>query len=120
MKLMLLSFLFLSSNALACWQIKGSISYDGSRIMIDQRFDHDKTYSFLVRNNIIHLKVPSSENKKEDTILLEVKVDEKTGTMISESYNNSLLVKEGQESLIRVENLRTKKLLTIKTTIKNI
>jgi hypothetical protein len=103
-KLLILSFLFFSLQAHACWRLSGVLSVNQEKLEINQKVDHDKSYSFSKGNFIFHLKMPSKfplpeELKdKHDRYMVELQVQEKQGTKIVEVTNTKILVKKDLDS----------------------
>jgi len=118
MKLILLAALLVSSNAFACWSMKAVLSVDSSEVLVDQKIEHDKTYSFPTGPYIFHLKIPSV--KKAAGQLVDVDVVEKKGTTLTPVSHVELIVKTGKEALLTQLDEKTNQLTTIKLTLTEI
>lgn len=95
-KLFLVSLILVSVNAFACWKVEGSFAVDGETWMINNKFDHDKDYSFPMGTFILTLKLRTEKDKTQTLIY---KVQEKKGI-------NLTLVNEGEEEAIKVGETR--------------
>lgn len=60
-KIFLLTTLLLSFNALACWKVEGELAVDGESWKINQKFIHNKDYSFPMGTFILTLSIKPGE-----------------------------------------------------------
>jgi hypothetical protein len=68
-KWFLLSFLILPS-AFACWRLTGTAVIEGHAVNIDQKMNHDQTYSVMADSFILNMKIPSQGSA---TIVYDIK-----------------------------------------------
>jgi hypothetical protein len=113
MKYFVIALAFVSFNAMACWNMKGTISVNNDKVQIDQTINHDQTYSFTGGNHIFHVKIPSKfetppnlKNKK-DIHSVEIGVQEKKGITLSEMIKGKVIVQTGKEATMTKEDLET-------------
>lgn len=95
-KLFIMSLLLLSVNVFACWKVEGSFAVDGDTWKINNKFDHEKDYSFPMGTFILTMKIKSEKDKSKTLVY---KVQEKKGTTLT-------LVTEGEEEAIKVGESR--------------
>lgn len=113
MRIFLFALSFVSLNALACWKIEGSLSVNGESVVINQKFNHDKTYSFQAKNYLFHVKIPSTfdlpenMNNAKNGHLIEIQVQQKEGTKIREVTQAKILVRPGNEATMTKEDDQT-------------
>lgn len=89
----LLAFV-LSSAALACWKVEGSLGVDGETWKFSQRFDHNKEYIFPMGSFILKMTL-KPQSKKEHTLVYVVQErKEKSITLVTEGDED---VEEGQQ-----------------------
>lgn len=100
-----------SAKALACWNMKGELFVGDKKVSINQKLDHDKTYSFSNAPYIFHVKVVSEDKrpadvpKKPGTHLVVINVDEKQGVTLKEVATGMILVETGkQATMIKQDN----------------
>ncbi len=118
MKVFLMAALVLSSNASACWNMKAVLSVDSKEVLVDQKIEHDKTYSFPAGPYIFHVKIPSV--KRAGVHLVDVDVVEKKGIKLTPVSNAELIVETGKEALLTQLDKETNQLTTIKLTLTEI
>jgi hypothetical protein len=105
-KLIFLGLLLNSSIALACWRLEGKFSVNGREIEINQRVDHDKTYSFARERLSFHTRI-SSDKKHKDVQLIEVWVEEKQGLELKELVRTKIRLKKNEMSAKKIEDQTT-------------
>lgn len=118
MKLFLLSALLLSSNAFACWNIKAVLSVNSKEVLVDQKIEHDKTYSFPTGPYIFHVKVPTG--KRAAGHLINVSVVERKGLTLSQVSTAELIAETGKEVLMTQLDQETQQQTSIKLTLTEI
>lgn len=125
MRLIALAALLCSFNALACWNLKADLQTGDKKISFNQKFEHDKTYSFPSGPYIFHVKMPSEKNrpagmpKKPGTHLVVINVDEKQGTNLKEVATGMILVdadKEATMTVSKTENAEITSKFIVKVT----
>lgn len=89
MKYLAFAMLFISLNVFACWKVEGTLGVDGETWKIEQKFDHDKEYSFPMGTFILNLTI--KKGKKTDHIVKYI-VQEKKGSVL-------VLVTKGEEEV---------------------
>lgn len=110
MRILILFFVAFSLNANACWRLNGVISVNQNKLEINQKIDHDKTYTFPKGNLIYHLKMPSvfdlpeNLNDKKGLHMVELNIQEKQGTKLVDLTQAKILVKKGQEATMTKED----------------
>ena len=108
MKYLALILALVSVNAFACWNLKAELQTGDKRVSLNQKFDHDKTYSFPSGPYIFNVKMPSKKNRpasmpdRPGTHLVIITVDEKQGTSLKEVATGMILVKADQEATMTV------------------
>ena len=107
MKYLAFGFALVSFNALACWNMKGTISVNQDKIQINQTINHDQTYSFTSGNHIFHVKIPSNLKSKKDIHSIEIGVQEKKGITLSEIIKGKVIAQTGKEATMTKEDLET-------------
>jgi hypothetical protein len=95
-KLFFASLFLFSVSAFACWKVEGSFAVDGDSWKINNKFDHNRDYSFPMGTFILTMKIRTEEDK---TQTLVYKVQEKKGTTL-------ILVTEGEEEAIKAGESR--------------
>lgn len=61
MKYFAFLLIFFSQLSFACWKLEGIIENAKGNLVINQRVDHDKTYSLAWSNLLIHFKLPNTK-----------------------------------------------------------
>ena len=97
MKLIVLTFILLQQSALACWKVEASMSVNEDKVEINQKLDHDKTYSFPAGAHIFHLKMPSQGKEKTTLHSFEFGVQKKTGITLSRINEHKINVESGKK-----------------------
>lgn len=126
MKYLALSFLMLTSQAFACWNMKGTLSVNGSEVKIDQKINHDQVYSFAKDKYIFNVKIPSSQNLPTNILVTKgaymvfVDVMEKEDINLKKIANGHMVAKYGQEVTMTKEDSETKVVTTMKMTVTEI
>lgn len=125
MKYLALVLTFFSLNAFACWKLKAELQTGEKKVQIDQKFEHDKIYSFPSGPYLFHVKMPSEKNRpkgmpnKPGTHLVVITVDEKQGTTLKEVSTGMILVNKDQEATMEVsgnENAKVPSKFIVKVT----
>lgn len=98
MKFLVLTLFLFSLNAVACWKMQASISINEDLVKINQKIEHDKTYSFPSGKHIFHVKIPSNSTDKKDIHLVEIGVQEKKGITLSPITQGKMIVQTGKEA----------------------
>ena len=83
--------LFVSLSAFACWKAEGTFAVDGETWKFNQKFDHNKEYSFPMGTFILNLKLVPL---KGGMSTLVYSASEKKGTKLT-------LVTKGEEEEIK-------------------
>ncbi len=73
------------------------MSVNEDQVEINQKFDHDKTYSFPAGAHIFHLKMPSQGQKKTTRHSVEFGVQKKTGITLSRINEHKINVESGKK-----------------------
>lgn len=126
MKYLAFALALVSFNALACWNMKGTISVNQDKVEINQKINHDQTYSFTGGNHIFHVKIPSkfetppNLKDKKDIHSIEIGVQEKKGITLSEITKGKLIVRTGKEAKMTKEDIETGVITTITMKITDI
>lgn len=113
MKYLAFGLVLLSFNALACWNMQATISVNQDKVEINQKIDHDKTYSFTGGKHIFHVKIPSrfetpaNLKNQKDLHAIEVGVQEKNGITLSEVTNGKIIVQTGKEAMMTKQDNKT-------------
>lgn len=100
MRFIPLFVLLMSFDLFACWRLTGRMSVNRESLIINEKIDHDKSYSFPKGKYLIHIKMPSKfelpdgVKEKKNRYLLEVKIQEKKGTILEEIINTKILGKK--------------------------
>lgn len=107
---MILLFIAFSLNANACWRLTGVMSLNQEKLEINQKIDHDKTYTFPKGNLLFHLKMPSAFDVPKDLKdkkglhLVELNIQENQGTKLVDLTQAKILVKKGLEATTTKED----------------
>lgn len=88
-KILLVSFYFLSLNAFGCWKVEGNFAVDGESWKINHKFEHNKEYIFPMGTFILKMTI-----KPGKTQTLTYVVQEKKGAAL-------VLITEGEEAQIK-------------------
>lgn len=111
MRAIALAFLLTSFNSYACWKMEATLSVNQDKVVINQKIDHDETYSFGKGNHIFHVRIPSKfdlpqeARKMKKPHLIEMGVQEKKGITISPISKGMVLVETGKEAtMIKQDN----------------
>jgi len=91
MKFLVLLVLFYSVSALACWRLEGDLTFNDDKLHIDQKVEHDRTYSYQVGNYIVDFKVPTDHETKG----ISIKINEKKGNSLTEVSNPRIIMHGG-------------------------
>ena len=112
MRKLFIGILFLTSYPLwACWNLTGSFNVNGKKLSIQQKVNHDKSYSFQNGELIVHVKLPSKftlshEMKdKKDAQLIQVELVQKQGvTLKTLSQSEIIVIGEDEARMIKEDN----------------
>ncbi len=119
MKIPLFIFtLIFSLSSFACINLKAVLNLNGKELFIDQKVDHDKTYSFMKDEYLVHVILPGRQPK--NTHMASFKIDRKLGQQIERVAAPGILVRNGHEAIVSVERNETKEKYEVKLTVKNI
>lgn len=118
MRLVLILTVLCSFNAFACWNVNGSLEVEDNKIVLNQKIDHDKIYSFPSKDLIYNLKISPGKSKK--TYRIEIGVVEKVGVSLNQVASGMMLVKENQEAILEETDNKTGKRSIFKMTVKEI
>jgi hypothetical protein len=99
MKLFVLTFILLQQSAFACWKVEASISVNEDKVEINQKLDHDKTYSFPAGAHIFHLRMPSQGKDQKAMHSVEFGVQKKTGITLSRINEHKIIVESGKKAI---------------------
>lgn len=114
-KLFFISLILMSFNTLACWKVEGTLAVDGETWKINQKFDHNKEYSFPMGTFILNMSIlPGGKNKHK----LKYSLIEKKGlTHTSVTKGEDLIQeKETKEIFAKGEEGQPHSIITIKIT----
>lgn len=111
MKVLILSGILLATPVFACWQMTGVLKYEQGEVRINQKVEHDKTYSFQAGDAIFNLKIIPKDKKLNVVTYDVVKKDKRTLSKINEG---SFVVKDG------LEKIETNELTTLTIKLKHI
>lgn len=103
--------LMFSFSSMACWNLNGSFNVNGKKLSIQQKVNHDKSYSFQNGELIVHVKLPSKftlshEMKdKKDAQLIQVELVQKQGvTLKTLSQSEIIVIGEDEARMIKEDN----------------
>jgi hypothetical protein len=99
MKLIGLIFILLQQSAFACWKVEALMSVNEDQVEINQKLDHDKTYSFPAGSHIFHLKMPSQGKDQKSMHSVEFGVQKKTGITLSKINEHKINIESGKKSV---------------------
>lgn len=88
-KFSIILLLLSSVQAFACWKVEGELAVDGQSWKMNQKFVHNKEYSFPMGTFILNLTITPG---KEETHQLKYELLEKKGL-------TQVLVTKGQEQI---------------------
>lgn len=97
MKWIIPFILIYAIDAKACWRLTGSISVDKQQLDVNQKVDHDKTYSFSRGSYLVHLSVDKTER-------LRVVVEEKQGLKLAAVAKLEMILKKNEETTLSDHN----------------
>lgn len=98
MKFLTILLALISVNAFACWKMEGMIDVNGVRVNINQKIDHDKTYTFSSGKHLFHVMIPSSYKGKKNAHMVEMNVEKKDGTIMKQIAQGKVIVLAGNEA----------------------
>lgn len=119
MRLLVLTCFLLSSPAFACWNMNAVLSVDSNELIVNQKLEHDKTYSFSKGNIIFHVKIPLKTSPAGSHQVL-IEAVEKIGLTLSPVSQFVVLAKAGTEALVTSEDPETHKMTSAKLTLTEI
>jgi hypothetical protein len=99
MKLIVLTFILLQQSAFACWKVEALMSVNEDKVEINQKLDHDKTYSFPAGSHIFHLKMPSQGKEITAVHSVEFGVQKKTGITLSKINEHKINIESGKKAV---------------------
>jgi hypothetical protein len=101
----------LSSSAFACWNMKATLSHNGSEVKFDQKINHDLSYSFMKEHFIFNVKNPSEKNLpknipvKAGSYLVMIDVQQKEALNIKTVSTGMIVATFGQKAtMTKVDN----------------
>jgi len=77
------------------------MSVNQDKVEINQKLDHDKTYSFPAGAHIFHLKMPSQGKDKPAIHSVEFGVQKKTGITLSRINAHKINIEGGKKAVFR-------------------
>jgi hypothetical protein len=107
MKILAIALTFISFEAMACWKMQATFSINDDVVKINQKIDHDKTYSFNAGKHLFHVKIPSATSGQTDTHSVEIGSQKKTGLTLSEITQGKVVVRTGAEATMTKLNSET-------------
>lgn len=93
MKFLILILLLWAQTALACWRLQGEVHLNNDILKIDQKVNHDQTYSFGKGPYLINLKVSSEKLLDVELLNREKKLEEVARAKLS--------LKDGEKGYIK-------------------
>lgn len=126
MKYLALVSLMLSTSAFACWNMKASLSVNGSELKINQKINHDQVYSFAKDQYIFNVKIPSSQNLPTNVLVAKgaymvfVDVMEKENINLKKIANGQIVANYGKEVTMTKEDTESKIMTTMKIIVTEI
>ena len=78
------------------------MSVNEDQVEINQKLDHDKTYSFPAGAHIFHLKMPSQGKEKPAIHSVEFGVQKKSGITLSRINAHKINVESGKKSVFTI------------------
>lgn len=97
MKFLILILLLWAQTALACWRLQGEVHLNNDILKIDQKVNHDQTYSFGKGPYLINLKV-----NNEQILDVELLNREKKLKMVAKT---KLSLEDGEKGYIKNANI---------------
>ena len=80
------------------------MSVNEDQVEINQKLDHDKTYSFPAGSHIFHLKMPSQGKNKTAVHSVEFGIQKKTGITLSRINEHKINVESGKKAVFTNNN----------------
>lgn len=126
MKWFLFSLILLSSQAHACWNMKAVFSVGEHELTVNQKMNHDQTYSFSAPPYIYNVKVASQDKqppgipKKKGAHFIEIGVVQKDGTTLKQVTNGQMLVQTNKEAIMTKQDENSTDVTTFKITLSEI
>ena len=77
------------------------MSVNKDKVEINQKLDHDKTYSFAAGAHIFHIKVPSQQKNKTAMHFVEFGVQKKAGITLSKIDEHRISIESGKKAVFR-------------------
>jgi hypothetical protein len=99
MKLLVFTFILLQQSAFACWKVQASMSVNEDKVEVNQKLDHEKTYSFPAGAHIFHLRMPSQGKDKTAMRSVEFGVQRKTGINLSKIIEHRINIESGKKAV---------------------
>ncbi len=126
MKYFFLSFFIFSSQAFACWNMNAVFSVGEAEFKVNQKINHDQTYSFSAPPYIYNVKVasqalqPPGIPKKKGSHFIEIGVVQKDGTTLKQVAHGQMLVTTGKEATMTKQDESSAEITTFKLTLNEI
>ena len=117
MKLIPVLFFLLTGKALACWQVQALVKAGKEQISINQKMNHDQTYSFAFVPYYLHLKMASSN---KDHRPIEWSLQERSGNKLTELTKNHSPLKLNEITTFKSSELIESHPATLRMIIKEI
>lgn len=107
MKMLAIALTLISFQAVACWKMQATFSINEDVVKINQKIDHDKTYSFNAGKHLFHVKIPSATSTQKDTHSVEIGSQKKTGLTLSEISQEKVIARTGTETTMTRQDPET-------------
>ena len=127
MKKIIFGILLLNSIPLwACWNLNGSFNVNGKKLQIQQKVNHDKSYSFQNGELIVHVKLPSKFSlpdqvkDKKEAQLIQVELVQKQGVTLKTLSKAEVIVLGENEAWMTKKDTKTNDFTEIKLRLKHI
>ena len=106
--------LMFSFSSMACWNLNGSFNVNGKKLQIQQKVNHDKSYSFQNGELIVHVKLPSKFSipdqvkDKKDAQLIQIELIQKQGVTLKTLSKAEVIVLGENEARMTKEDPKTR------------
>jgi hypothetical protein len=109
--------LILPKVSFACWQLKGTLTFDQHEVKVDQKIVHDQTYSFQTGPIIFNIGIP-----KEKALALKYEIVKKDGLTLEKVSQGELQLKQDKHTSSELSKIDpvTGKMILFKLSIKSI
>jgi hypothetical protein len=118
MKLIFLFFILISLPAFACWKVEANLQVDEDKIDINQKLEHDKTYSFFFGKYFAHIKI--LKNKKGELAPLNIWIQQKKNLEIMDVFHETLFIKDSYSEKRILKQQMSKQEINLKIMISEI